>query len=181
MLKLVLPSPQYLASVRTAIAEYQAHPSPFDIHCVNQMIEAAKDNFATYFQDIECKRQGIGLLEGYVPNTTLWLIDDEKYVGSFDLRHELNAYLLQNGGHIAYQIIPSARRKGYVKAGLKLTLEYARKKLGIEKALLTCNFDNIGSYKAMSSVMHEWGGEEISPSLVDGHQEHRVWINTQPK
>ena len=181
MLKLVLPAPKYLDSVKDAIAEYQAHPSPFDIHCVNKMMDAAKDNFATYFQDIENKRQGIGLPEAHVSNTTLWLMDNEKYIGSFDIRHELNDYLKQNGGHIAYQIIPSARLKGYVKAGLKLTLEYARKNLGINKALLTCNFDNIGSYKAMISVMNEWGGEEISPSLVDGHKEHRVWINTQPK
>ena len=181
MLKLILPTPKYLDSVKGAITEYLSHPSPFDLHCVNLMIEYAKDNFATYFQDIENKRQGIGLPEGHVPNTTLWLIDNEKYIGSFDIRHKLNDYLMQNGGHIAYQIIPSARQKGYVKAGLKLTLEYARKNLGIEKALLTCNFDNEASYRAMHSVMLEWGGEEISPSLVDGHQEHRVWINTQPK
>ena len=181
MLKIVLPSPQYLDSVKDAIAEYQAHPSPFDIQVVESMIEVEKDDFNTYFHDVENKRLGIGLPEGYVPNTTLWLIDDEKYIGSFDLRHELNDYLLQNGGHIAYQIIPSARRKGYVKAGLKLTLDYARKNLGIEKALLTCHFENEASYRAMTSVMKEWGGEEISPSLVDGHNEHRVWINTQAK
>lgn len=181
MLKLVLPSKKYINSVKTAIAEYTAHPSPFDIHCVNQMIEAAQNDFKTYFQEIENKRQGIGLPEGHVPNTTLWLVEGEKYIGSFDIRHKLNDYLMQNGGHIAYQIIPSARLKGYVKAGLKLSLDYAYKNLGLDKALLTCDFNNIGSYKAMTSVMCEWGGEEISPSLVDGHQEHRVWINTQPK
>ncbi len=181
MLKLVLPTPQYLDSVITAIAEYKAHPSPFDIHCINKMIDTQKDNFKTYFQDIENKRQGIDLPEGHVPNTTLWLIENEKYIGSFDIRHKLNDYLIKNGGHIAYQIIPSERKKGYVKAGLKLTLDYARKNLNIEKALLTCNYDNTASYKAMISVMQEWGGEEISPSFIDGHQEHRVWINTQPK
>ena len=181
MLKLVLPHSKYLTSVKKAVTEYQAHPTPFDIHCINKMIDAEKNNFNTYFHDVENKRQGINLPEGHVPNTTLWLIENEKYIGSFDLRHELNDYLLQNGGHIAYQIIPSERRKGYVKAGLKLTLDYARKNLGIEKALLTCNFDNIASYRTMISVMQEWGGEEIAPSLVDGHLEHRVWINTQAK
>ena len=181
MLKLVLPTPKYLDSVKNAIVEYQAQPSPFDIQVVKIMIDAQKDNFKAYFQDVENKRLGIGLPEGYVPNTTLWLIDDDQYIGSFDIRHGLNDYLMQNGGHIAYQIIPSARRKGYVKAGLKLSLDYARKNLGIGKALLTCNFDNVASYRAMISVMRECGGEEISPSIIDGHQEHRVWINTLPK
>ncbi len=181
MLKLILPDPKYLDSVKNAIAEYKAQPSLFDIHCITKMIEAEKDDFKNYFHEVENKRQGIDLPEGHVPNTTLWLIDNEKYIGSFDIRHELNDYLLLNGGHIAYQIIPSARRKGYVKAGLKLTLAFAQKNLHINKALLTCHFENEASYRAMISVMQEWGGEEISPSLIDNHQEHRVWINTQPK
>lgn len=177
MLKLVLPAPIYLASVKNAVAEYSLHPSPFDIQCVTQMIEAAKNDFQTYFQAIENKRLGINLPEGHVPNTTLWLIEDDTYVGSFDIRHKLNDYLMQNGGHIAYQIIPSKRQKGYVKAGLKLALDFAKKNLEIKKALLTCHFENEASYRAMISVMNENGGEEISPSLVDNHKEHRVWIN----
>lgn len=178
MLELVLPSDKFIESVRKGIAEYKNSPSPFDIHCVEKLINAEKDNFISYFTAAESSRKGIGLKKGYVPATTLWLINDGKYIGSFDIRHKLNDFLYQSGGHIAYQIVPSERNKGYAKAGLKLALAYARNVLKIKQALLTCRFENQASYKTMLSVMKEWGGREDTPSETDGQKEHRVWIDT---
>ncbi len=178
MLQLVLPEYRYLESVKAAISEYQDHPSPFDINCVDKLIKAAENNFQTYFSDVENDRNAVNLPSGHVPSTTLWLLNNEAYIGSLDIRHYLNDFLQKRGGHIAYQIIPSQRRRGFAQAGLKLALHYCRDVLKLEKVLLTCRFENQDSYQTMTAVMKEYGGHEDEPSESDGHKEHRIWIVT---
>lgn len=178
MLKLVLPEYRYLESVKTAICEYKKTPSPFDIRCVQKLINAAENNFQTYFSDIEDAKNGVNLPPGHVPSTTLWLLDNDTYIGSFDIRHYLNDFLHKTGGHIAYQIVPSKRSQGFAQAGLKLALHYCRNVLKLEKALLTCRFENKASYQTMTAVMKEYGGYEDKFSESGGHKEHRIWIVT---
>ena len=48
------------------------------------------------------------------------------------------------GGHIGYDVRPSARRRGHATAMLRGALIVARG-LGIESALVTCSVDNVGS------------------------------------
>jgi len=63
---------------------------------------------------------------GHVPCTFLWIVDaDDEYVGSIALRHQLNDFLLREGGHIGYAIRPSARRRGHATTALRQTLELA--------------------------------------------------------
>ena len=66
------------------------------------------------------------------------------------LRHEVNEHLLQMGGHIGYDIRPSRRRQGYGKLILKYGLDRA-KILGLERVLLTCDEDNLGSRRIIES------------------------------
>ncbi|MCT7730719.1 MAG: GNAT family N-acetyltransferase, partial [Lactobacillus iners] len=42
---------------------------------------------------------GINLPTGYVKATTFWLIDNEKFIGEINIRHELNSFLINYGGH----------------------------------------------------------------------------------
>jgi len=110
--------------------------------------------------------------EGFVCNSTFWLLNDEgKIVGTSNIRHSLTDKLLIEGGHIGYGIRPSERRKGYAKKILELSLIEA-KKLGIEKALVTCNKDNIGSVKAISKN----GGIFRKERMVDGKLSLSFWI-----
>ncbi|WP_326654635.1 MULTISPECIES: hypothetical protein [unclassified Streptomyces] len=44
--------------------------------------------------------------------THWWIVEGDTYPGAVDLRHYLNAFLLDAGGHIGYSIRPSARRRG---------------------------------------------------------------------
>jgi len=60
------------------------------------------------------------------------------------LRHQLTPALEHEGGHIGYDIRPSARRRGFGTLILALTLERARI-LGLARALLTCDTDNTAS------------------------------------
>jgi predicted acetyltransferase len=107
--------------------------------------------------------------EGYVPCTTLWYIEGDKYLGRLAIRHRLTPGLLEHGGHIGYDVPPSARRKGYATAMLREGLLLARK-LGIERALLTCDTDNVASRKV---IEHNHGVLED-----ERHGSLRFWVPT---
>ena len=81
---------------------------------------------------------------GYVPCTYLWLVEGDTFLGSLAIRHGLNDFLLNEGGHIGYSIRPSARRRGHAAAALAGDLPIARN-LGIRRVLLTCDTSNAGS------------------------------------
>ena len=179
-LQLTTPKPKYLPSVRAAIAEYTAAPSEFEIHAVRNMLDAAQTDFTAYFETVRNESLGINLKPNRVTHTVFWLVDDDKYIGTFDLRHTLTPNLEQVGGHIAYQIRPSEQGKGYALAGLKLCLEEARK-IGLEKVLITCTQKNLASYAVMHKAMLEIGGIEAPHAVVNGVSERRVWVWTQKR
>jgi predicted acetyltransferase len=54
------------------------------------------------------------------------------------------------GGHIGYDIRPSARRRGHATAMLAAALPVARS-LGIGPALLTCDEDNTASRRVIEA------------------------------
>lgn len=81
---------------------------------------------------------------GWVPSTELWWIDRDEFLGRVGIRHRLTPALLEVGGHIGYDVRPSARRRGHATEMLRQALEVARG-LGIDRALVTCDVDNIGS------------------------------------
>ena len=84
----------------------------------------------------------------WVLATTYFAVCNDKIVGTIQIRHTLNDYLLKNGGHIGYCVRPSERLKGYATKMLALALDEC-KKLGVKKALLTCDKENIGSARTI--------------------------------
>ena len=108
-----------------------------------------------------------------VPAHTYFLVlEDQTIIGAVNIRHYLNDYLLNFGGHIGYGIRPSQRKKGYASSMLSLALPIA-KKLGIDKALITCDKTNIGSAKTIIKN----GGVLENEVMEDGEITHRYWIN----
>ena len=91
----------------------------------------------------------------------------DEYLGRISIRHRLTAHLREIGGHIGYDIRPSARQCGHATAMLAAALPVARS-LGIDPALLTCDEDNIASRK----VIEASGG-----MLEDNrHGKLRYWV-----
>jgi predicted acetyltransferase len=113
--------------------------------------------------------------EGKVPQTDFFLLRNQTtIIGRSALRHWLTPALENVGGHIGYRIRPTERRKGYGTHLLALTLVEART-LGLERVLLTCDSDNIGSRK----VIEHNGGilASESPASPDGILVARYWID----
>ena len=179
MLRLVLPEEKYWASFLEGVREFINFPTLYDTSGIKSGLKF--DNFTDYNLDCENNRLGVGLKEGYVASTTLWLIEDEKFVGVFNVRHGLTENLKKEGGNIAYYIIPSVRKKGLATHGLKLCCKYVREVLNIDEILVTCNALNIASYKVMKKVMCEYGGLETPSIKFEDKEEKRVWIKTKPR
>lgn len=103
-----------------------------------------------------------------------WLMDDDKYIGCFTFRHQLTEKLMQRGGNIGYNIIPSQRRRGYAFAGLKMLLGQV-KKMGYDKVLITCGTDNNKSYSLIQKAVSTFGGEFMP---ISEQNEYRAWVKT---
>ena len=114
--------------------------------------------------------------KGLVPSSTYLAVreKDNYIVGMIDIRHYLNEYLTQVGGHIGYGVRKTERNKGYAKQMLKLALEKCRD-LKIKKVLITCDEDNIASEKVILSANAKL--EDIRN--VDGENKKRFWIDLQ--
>lgn len=93
--------------------------------------------------------KGEDLPEGYVPETYLFLGDEDEIVGHFRIRHYLCESLRVGAGHIGYCVKKECRGKGYGKEGLRLTLQVARNMIPEDEIYLRLNRDNMASLKVM--------------------------------
>lgn len=57
---------------------------------------------------------------------------------------------MEVGGHIGYDVRPTARRRGHATAMLRAALPIARR-IGIETVLVTCDLTNTASRKVIES------------------------------
>ena len=73
---------------------------------------------------------------------------DMRIVGMIQLRHELNDYLYNFGGHIGYSVRPSERRKGYAGRMLAEFLPVCRR-MNLGRVLVTCMTDNEASRRTI--------------------------------
>ena len=87
----------------------------------------------------------------HVPCTTLWWVDGEDYLGRIAIRHELNDFLLDVGGHIGYDVRPSRRREGHATQMLRKARTWALA-WGIDPALVTCDDDNLASIRVIEAA-----------------------------
>ena len=99
-------------------------------------------------------------------------LSDKRIIGIIDFRHHINHPILSVwGGHIGFTVRPNERQKGYAKEMLHQNLQTCRNH-GLEKVLLTCDYDNIASEKTIISN----GGKFEKEVNVDGKIMKRYWI-----
>lgn len=131
------------------------------------------ETFEEWLLTLEANSSEDTVKAGMVPSTTMLVYDDERLIGMIDMRHRLNDYLFNFGGHIGYSVRKSERKKGYASEMLKLALiEY--KKHNVHKCLITCNENNIASAKTIIK-----NGGILENQIVDNDNTiiNRYWIN----
>ena len=170
--ELISPDPRVHRSFLTAMAEFQAegHGGLDDDSNTGQAIRkyarrwADPAEFARYLRELGDEAQDESPCpDGRVPQTTLWWVSGNEYLGRISIRHRLTASLREIGGHIGYDIRPSARQRGHATAMLAAALPVARA-LGIDRALLTCDEDNLASRKVIEAnggVLEDKSGDKV--------------------
>ena len=168
-LKLILPTEGYADQIA---AYRQAFLDAGDSMDGTGMLHDCSDPlvWVRRSEEIRC---AVNIPEGWVPATQFICISekDDRLVGMIQVRHRLNDYLAQFGGHIGYSVHPDARQKGCATRMLGAVLPFCRE-LGIERVLVTCNDDNPGSRK---SILANGGVFECTAVLEDERLE-RYWI-----
>ena len=174
MAELVRPDVRYRRSFIVAMAEFADEGRTGDHSMVGDDIASFSatwgtgDGFATYVDRLILDESQPRKAE-FVECTSFFWVEGEEYLGRIAVRHRLNDWLKEVGGHIGYDVRRSARRRGHATAMLRAVLPFCRD-LGIEQALVTCDTDNVGSRK----VIEHCGGV-----LEDERQgKLRYWVPT---
>ncbi len=169
MILLVRPSIEYKESHINMLNELKNEDKYNKIN-----VSKIRKNFSKYL--FEINEREINPKQGRVPDTNFWLIVNEECVGTINIRHSLTENLKKIGGHIGYGIKPSERKKGYGTHMLKLALIEC-KKMGLNKVLITCSPNNIGSVK----IIENNGGVLENEIIVEIDKENRrtlrYWID----
>lgn len=163
--QLVTPNEKYMASFIEAQNEFLAEPKRILSDHADFFPE--KESVEQFINRITGYAQGLNLpQEDWVPETILWLIEDDTFIGKISIRHRLTEYLRQFGGNIGYEIRPAKRKMGYGSLILKLGLIEA-KKLGISDVLITCNATNMGSKR----IIEKNGGEFLGELFLESESQ----------
>lgn len=166
---LTRPSTHYKESYVQALREFQQEG-----YYTNYNLERIDEDFDRYIQHIYAQEERDKTAPDRVPNADFWLIDNDEFIGRLSMRYKLNDHLLQVGGNIGYEIRPSKRRSGYGKELLRLGLIQAKQD-GLQRALVTCDEDNIGSKK----IIEHNGGHFENAVHVEGslQKKLRYWFD----
>lgn len=90
-------------------------------------------------------------------------------VGTIDLRLKMNEDMYYYG-HIGYGINPKFRGNHYSYEACKMVLKEAKQTYGLNEVYITCNPDNIASYKTLQKL----NGELVEVVQVPkGHELYR--------
>lgn len=108
-----------------------------------------REDFDSALKSMIDSQSGIGLPEGYVPETIYFLWDGDEIVGMFRFRHFLCPSLAEGSGHIGYYIGERFRGRGYASEGLKLLIDEVSGAIPEDEFYIRANKDNTASQKVV--------------------------------
>ena len=88
--------------------------------------------------------------------------NDNRIVGTINVRWNLTEAMKRFGGNIGYGIRPTERRKGYNKINLYLGMQEAQK-LGLDRVMLDCDVNNLGSDRTLKALGGVLERTEVDP------------------
>lgn len=171
--KLVKPALQYKESFLEALREFQAEG-----RYTFMDVDNLEENFEDFITDLNAgKRHMHKPYDDWVepvPETVLWLVKENQYIGTFNIRHRLNWHLEKWGGHINFQIRPSMRGKGFGRKILQKGMPCACY-LGIDRALITVDPKN----ESGIHIVEFCGGElqDETPGTEQFPPRKRYWLD----
>ena len=122
------------------------------------------------------RRQDLGdVPPELVPASFLVATVGGQIVGRSSVRHRLNDWLLDRGGHIGYCVLPAHRRRGHATEILRQSLVIARAR-GVDRVLVTCDDTNAAS----RATIERCGGrlDADRPTFDTGNEiVRRYWID----
>lgn len=152
MAKLILPDVRVRASFLDARLEVIREGTGAEASNVGGEEHLSEDGFAELVAAVRAEGlEKTPRAPGLVPQTTYWWVEADDYLGRISVRHRLNDFLLELGGHIGYFVVPSRRRQGHATAMLRAVLPEARR-LGVDPALVTCDDTNLASRKVIEAA-----------------------------
>lgn len=170
-IKLISPSKEYEKEAFEYIQEFIEYNS--EINGTGGL--SRYDNYDEWLLKLHKDLDLSNIAEGRVPANTYFLVrtSDNRIIGMINIRHRLNEFLFNEGGHIGYSIRPTEREKGYGTLILKLGLEKCME-LNLKKILLTCDKTNIASGKVIQNNGGMLENEVYSETFSEIIQ--RYWI-----
>ena len=148
-MKIIKPEQKYLESYYEACLETWGHVHDSYILHNPKNFNEWKD---TIFDDYSNQENGINLPNGFVPSQTYWIIENEEYAGTINIRPSLSQRLKEYGGHAGWVIRLKYRNQGLATKAVKWTMEKL-KELHISEIVLTCEETNIASIKILHKLM----------------------------
>ena len=133
----------------SAITEYVSEFTTAGDSSINGYFGKPDWSHAQTIEKLEAWSRGEEL-DGWVRNTTRFLISNGRILGNYNFRHELTEALTKCGGHCGYSVRPSERRKGYATRMLGHAKGFGRN-LGLQRMLVTCDVNNLGSSRAIEN------------------------------
>jgi predicted acetyltransferase len=132
-------------------------------------------SFRRYLGVLGEQERGENLKPNFVPSTFLFAFVGPRIIGRVSIRHALNDFLERVGGHIGYVVVPEFRRRGYATEMLRQSLQIARQKLGLQRVLVTCDDDNVGSIRTIERNGGVLENVDIGSDL--DKPKRRYWID----